>query len=72
MTKGITVNKFFCQTVLNRVFNLIRFIDKKNIGLNPSRDYIKKSVTIEEWIVIDKIVELSLNFCLIKILKESI
>ena len=33
---------------IERVFNLIKFIDKKYIRFNPSNDY-KKSVNKEEW-----------------------
>ena len=42
---------------------------KKHIRFNPSRDY-KTSENKVEWIVVGKNVELSLNYCLIKILEN--
>ena len=52
-----------------RVFNMVRFIDKKHIRSNSPRDY-KTSENKVEWIVVGKIVGLSLNYCLIKILEN--
>ena len=52
-----------------RVFNLIRFIDKNHIRFNSPRAY-KNLKNNEEWIVVGKILELSLNCCLIKFLEN--
>ena len=51
---------------IERVFKLIRFVDKKYIRFNPSRNFFNfKFVNNEEWIV-----ELNSNYCLIKILEN--
>ena len=63
------VTETFLKNSIVRVSNFIRFIDEKHIRFNPSRGY-KKSVSKEEWIVVGKIVESRLNYCLVKILEN--
>ena len=63
--KAKILQKFF-ENSIERVFNLIRFVDKKHIRYN-SPETIKNLKNKEEWVVIDKILELSLNYCFFKI-----
>ena len=63
------VTETFLKNSIVRVSNFIRFIDEKLIRFNPQRGY-KKSVSKEEWIVVGKIAESRLNYCLVNILEN--
>ena len=71
--KAKILQKLFFLNSIERVFYLIRFINKKYIRFNPSRNYLKKSLNKEELTVelslniVFKVFENLFNYCVLQV-----